>query len=33
VDLGMSTPLQKQFNKSVNVYELQGLLTRYVCCG
>lgn len=27
---GSATPIQKQFNKSLNIYELQGVLAAYV---
>ena len=27
---GMSQPIQKQFNKKVNIYDVQGVLTSYV---
>lgn len=29
---GIAQPLQKEFTKSVNIYEVQSLLTQYVCC-
>jgi hypothetical protein len=28
---GMATPIQKQFNKNLNIYELQSVLAEYVC--
>lgn len=30
---GAEGVIQKQFNKAVNIYEVQSLLTEYVCCG
>jgi hypothetical protein len=29
---GMQQPIQKQFNKKVDIYELQAYLAYYVCC-
>lgn len=29
---GMVQPVSKQFNKAVNIYEVQALLAKYVCC-
>jgi len=28
----MTNPLVKQFNKSVDIYQLQALLAHYICC-
>ncbi len=28
---GAATPIQKQFNKNLNIYELQSVLAEYVC--
>ncbi|MFY0545590.1 PH domain-containing protein [Brevibacillus sp. H7] len=28
---GNATPIQKQFNKNLNIYELQSVLAEYVC--
>jgi hypothetical protein len=30
---GMSAPIEKQFNKSVDIYQLQALLAHYICGG
>jgi len=30
---GMVQPVTKEFNKAVNIYEVQALLAKYVCCG
>jgi hypothetical protein len=29
---GMTMPVSKEFNKSVDIYEVQSVLTQYVCC-
>lgn len=29
--VGMSEPIEKQFNRAVNIYEVQSLLAQYVC--